>query len=476
MKASHEKVSSRHGSFADTKSGSGTASAWNSITPLQAMVNDSPRVKQLQSIQKMADGGIGNDPVSKGQVKQNTTGLPDGLKSGIEGLSGYSLNDVNVHYNSAKPAQLQAHAYAQGSEIHVGPGQEKHLPHEAWHVVQQKQGRVKPTVQMKELAVNDDSTLELEADRMGDEATRFNPDSSGDNYTTLSKTTEKSSATAFQLKKLVKDKLNVVGENHAESGQRRDAEIALGAREAGGKYYKESEFKARPRTFGEAVFGESTTKPRAFADPLHLRIAHRVQFLSQFNMFHNIIPDWDISDVPESGRIKTLGTQFIDESKSNILELKELISEALKNEEKDSYDDTQIAFLNTIRTLNLSIIIPEFIKLKNAWAVITPGVALTATVTGPAGLYKKGVEDMLVEANGLGGNNLDETRIKRSTAMDTVSTSRKNDYGIWKIGDAHYGDIQGGGAKEYNLISKDEFNTEYKELPILLGGIMVPQP
>ena len=27
-------------------------------------------------------------------------------------------------------------AYAQGSDIHLAPGQEQHLPHEAWHVVQ----------------------------------------------------------------------------------------------------------------------------------------------------------------------------------------------------------------------------------------------------------------------------------------------------------------------------------------------------
>ena len=83
------------------------------------------------------------------QLKENNTGLPDGLKSGMEKLSGYSLDDVKVHYNSAKPAQLQAHAYAQGTDIHLAPGQEKHLPHEAWHVVQQKQGIVKPTTEME---------------------------------------------------------------------------------------------------------------------------------------------------------------------------------------------------------------------------------------------------------------------------------------------------------------------------------------
>jgi hypothetical protein len=101
------------------------------------------------------------------QKKANNTGLPDNLKSGIENLSGYSMDDVKVHYNSSKPAQLQALAYAQGSSIHIAPGQEKHLPHEAWHVVQQKQGRVSPTTQMKGVQINDNKNLEGEADRMG---------------------------------------------------------------------------------------------------------------------------------------------------------------------------------------------------------------------------------------------------------------------------------------------------------------------
>ncbi|HEY1050364.1 MAG TPA: DUF4157 domain-containing protein [Prosthecobacter sp.] len=102
----------------------------------------------------------------------NHTGLPDQLKAGVEALSGISLDHVRVHRNSAKPAQLQAHAYAQGSNIHLAPGQEKHLPHEAWHIVQQAQGRVKPTLQMKGgVAVNDDQGLEREADVMGARAT-----------------------------------------------------------------------------------------------------------------------------------------------------------------------------------------------------------------------------------------------------------------------------------------------------------------
>jgi hypothetical protein len=99
------------------------------------------------------------------------TGLPAQLKAGIESLSGLSMDGVQVHYNSAKPAQLQAQAFAQGSQIHVAPGQEQHLPHEAWHVVQQAQGRVRPTAQLKgSVPVNDDMGLEREADVMGGRA------------------------------------------------------------------------------------------------------------------------------------------------------------------------------------------------------------------------------------------------------------------------------------------------------------------
>lgn len=111
----------------------------------------------------------GEEPLQR-EEKPNRTGLPDHLKTGIENLSGYSMDDVKVHYNSDKPAQLHALAYAQGTDIHVAPGQEKHLPHEAWHVVQQKQGRVQPTMQMQGVNVNDNEGLEKEADVMGSHA------------------------------------------------------------------------------------------------------------------------------------------------------------------------------------------------------------------------------------------------------------------------------------------------------------------
>ena len=104
------------------------------------------------------------------QQKTNETGLPDNLKAGVESLSGSSLDDVRVHYNSSQPATVQALAYTQGMDIHVASGQEQHLPHEAWHVVQQMAGRVEPTTEVGGMPVNDDAGLEYEADIMGTKA------------------------------------------------------------------------------------------------------------------------------------------------------------------------------------------------------------------------------------------------------------------------------------------------------------------
>ena len=141
---------------------------------LQELANNSPQTKQAVQLQAMADNYSARQQQSI-QKKENNTGLPDNLKTGMENLSGMSLDDVKVHRNSDKSTQLQAHAYAQGSDIHIAPGQEKHLPHEAWHVVQQKQGRVEPTMQMKgKVNVNDDAGLEKEADVMGAKALQMN--------------------------------------------------------------------------------------------------------------------------------------------------------------------------------------------------------------------------------------------------------------------------------------------------------------
>jgi hypothetical protein len=135
---------------------------------LSDLMDNSPRtVAQAQMITGGAPLQLAAKTAQTAPAKPNNTGLADQLKNGVESLSGMSLDHVKVHYNSPQPAQLNAHAYAQGSDIYIAPGQEQHLPHETWHVVQQAQGRVPTTLQLAGVNVNNNAALEAEADAMG---------------------------------------------------------------------------------------------------------------------------------------------------------------------------------------------------------------------------------------------------------------------------------------------------------------------
>ncbi|WP_082880302.1 eCIS core domain-containing protein [Vibrio bivalvicida] len=104
---------------------------------------------------------IGKHP--KARIKP----LPPKLRRGMEKLTGINLSNVRVFYNSHKPGQVQAHAYAQGRNIYISPGQEQHLPHELGHIIQQAKGMVKPTVNINGVKVNDELWLEKHATELG---------------------------------------------------------------------------------------------------------------------------------------------------------------------------------------------------------------------------------------------------------------------------------------------------------------------
>lgn len=162
-------IGGKKGSTAGSKAVAHNASPGKNSDATQfTSFNQRPESATQLKLQSLANNFLSSQTL---QRKENKTGMSDSLKSGIEHLSGMDMSDVRVHYNSNQPAQLNAHAYAQGTNIHVATGQEKHVPHEAWHVVQQKQGRVKPTKQLKSaVQINDDVSLEKEADVMGAKA------------------------------------------------------------------------------------------------------------------------------------------------------------------------------------------------------------------------------------------------------------------------------------------------------------------
>lgn len=182
-------------------------------------------VKKFDGIQrKFQTRGHHDSSFQLVQKKESKGSLSGNLRSGLENLSGYSMDDVQVHYNSPKPAQLYALAYTQGTDIYLGPGQEKHLGHEAWHVAQQKQGRVKANTQFKGIAGNDDQQLENEADQIGARLMRghFQQSNINHNLGTASLPIVQRLKASKELNR--NSTVNIVGEDHYESKDRRDKE------------------------------------------------------------------------------------------------------------------------------------------------------------------------------------------------------------------------------------------------------------
>ena len=115
--------------------------------------------------------------VAQRQTK-NQTGIPDHVIQGMVSSFGTDFSSVRVHPDSSKAPEVGALAYTQGTDIHFAPGQFKPdtsagqqlLGHELTHVIQQAKGRVQPTTEVGGMAVNDDLSLEHEADVMGAKA------------------------------------------------------------------------------------------------------------------------------------------------------------------------------------------------------------------------------------------------------------------------------------------------------------------
>lgn len=135
----------------------------DSLSALQRKIARGPRQRAVPDEEELM------------QQKPNKTGIPDGVKSQAESSLNSDFSDVRIHANSAKAPAVGALAYTQGTDIHFAPGSynpnsssgRSLLGHELTHVVQQSLGRVQPTTTVAGVPVNDNPSLEAEADRLG---------------------------------------------------------------------------------------------------------------------------------------------------------------------------------------------------------------------------------------------------------------------------------------------------------------------
>ncbi len=112
-------------------------------------------------------------PISGGQR------LPTTVQQQMESAFGRDFTSVRIH-EGEEASTLGALAYTQGTHLYFAPGQYRPdrpsglqlLGHELTHVVQQAQGRVKPSSQSSGIPINAEPHLEHEADVIGDRVAR----------------------------------------------------------------------------------------------------------------------------------------------------------------------------------------------------------------------------------------------------------------------------------------------------------------
>jgi hypothetical protein len=130
------------------------------------------RPERPQTVQRKSANGVEAFRVPL-QPRSGGYPLPDQVRAKMETAFGMDFSDVRVHVGQ-EASSIGAIAYTWGTNIHFAPGQynphtlqgQKLLGHELWHVVQQKNGRVKNPFGGG-VAVVQDHALEAEADRMG---------------------------------------------------------------------------------------------------------------------------------------------------------------------------------------------------------------------------------------------------------------------------------------------------------------------
>lgn len=169
-----------------------------SFSPPPFVPNHSANTSQLKvapfaAIQKKA-ASVERANIAPFQMKKSSSssnGLPEDVRGKMENAFQTDFSTVNIQKDSQQATDVGALAYTQGNDIHFAPGQfnpstqggQELIGHELTHVVQQRNGQVKPTTAVNGMPVNDNHGLEAEADTLGKKAAAAEPVSATINTT-----------------------------------------------------------------------------------------------------------------------------------------------------------------------------------------------------------------------------------------------------------------------------------------------------
>ena len=304
---------------------------------------------------------------------------------------------------------------------------------------------------------------------------------------------------------LKKDRLNVVGENHDESGNIRKEERIYAAIFSGSsKYWEEDKFRVRAKEKSEKGQPKNYDK-RPFADPFALKFFQAIWFV--YNAAKNI----DKSQIQGECLRSNMDNFYLGFGTTSALSRKlEDLSAGkqgfeLESEEKEKFWELsshieemaitwQDAYENYYQTIpnqqeRNKYPKPDDTKQKYIWWATTGQKVVTSNnepiencIASVNNLVKaveqKGLlrkwnlrEDSFkgnpFEIKTLSGTEMsdDEIAILRSVQMHEVANQRHDDRGVWKIGKEHVAHIRARypeSERQYNLVDKDSFDAALK--------------
>jgi len=283
-------------------------------------------------------------------------------------------------------------------------------------------------IQMKaKLGINDDVSLEKEADVMGAKALQMKK-----NYLNTIETKQAmdyNNASALQLKALAAGKLNVVGENHKDSAKRRNSEKAIANRVVGGGYWRENEFYlGKEKNFLKLFYYKGMLD---YGDSLVLLVdMHAASLVEFLEYLHKGVRDYtNITERERVGIMQTIHVFY------NACDAVYLYNQRIK-------DDSEKKF-NLVK--DVSILKTMLKAIENRQDVsIYSGI-------------KEATENIKKHLKGRSSGDISK---ERSLHMDS-SAEFDTKIGVWKVGDDHIEHIKEVKKGNYEILSKDEFNTEY---------------
>jgi hypothetical protein len=286
----------------------------------------------------------------------------------------------------------------------------------------------------------------------------------------------------LQLQKLEAGKLNVVGEHHSESNQRRQQEIDLAAREVGGGYWTEDNFRIRETKSSKENAAKDTAKdPRIIGDALYLRIAESIQYVDDAkNEFEQAWIHWTAQKLTQEQLLdlKAELQTLLVTCKTHTLEANRLAEAYMHNEEFKT-----LPKFVTDQIIQIHKLLPKteelFLILAETWKEHSLEQLISDKFLNSFNVFGSNIDVLNMYATKIGGARRTDTSKLRSYEMDNAANFAHDRIGVWKIGFNHVKDIkekiQHNDTKNYILINREEFNHEYKELPILVEGHMVKQ-